>query len=145
MAWKSWGASQRCPVRSRPEGCILVLLAASSLLHPPWAGAWGPQGLSGARAQAEGVPRAAHLSCGQLGLLKEPHNPLIVTPDGLTATSRGGYHSSCGHPGSLSKWKLIKGRDGFMGNPPSHTRTRSHAHTPPAHKRKSRKIKGGVL
>lgn len=130
MAWKSWGASQRCPVMSRPEGCILVLLPASRLAHPyrlvhsARAGGWGPQGCSGARTQAEGFPGAAHLSCGQLGLVKAPHKPLTVTSHGLTLTLRVGYHSSCDYPGLLSKGKL-KGEMGLWGTPPPHT----HTHT----------------
>lgn len=34
MAWKSWEASQRCPVTRGPGGCILVLRPASRLAHP---------------------------------------------------------------------------------------------------------------
>lgn len=142
MAWKSWGASQRCPVTSGPEGCILVLQPASRLAHPSRlvhsarAGGWGPPGCSRARTQAEGFPGAAHLSCGRLGPVKAPHKPLTVTSHRLTLTPRVGYHSSCDYPGLLSKGKL-KGEVGLWGTPPP-----PHTHTPQHTKEKGGKQEG---
>ena len=144
MAWKSWGASQRCPVMSGPESCILVPLPASRLAHPSRlvhsarAGGWGPPGCSGARTQAEGFPGAAHLSCGWLGLVKAPHKPLTVTSHGLSLTPRVGYHSSCDYPGLLSKGKL-KGEVGLWGTPPP------HRHTHPSIQKKKEENKRGCV